>query len=421
MQFAEHCGLAPRRPERLLVVLAGLLLILALLLTIAGLALAGEFGRHSPREFYYAWLLFLAVLGLALARRPGWAAVPLALGFVDLGLGTASRVLERSGVAVASVMPPYYHTRDDFRWHPLLQAVPIPSHQGGIAHHVAHNTSAGTRGREPTPAELRDKRVIAVFGGSTTYDLAVSDGETWPDQLERRLGPDGFVVLNHGVPGYSTGEHVIQSAFYADAFGRRPDCAVYYVGWNDLHNAGIPGLDPGFADFHLPNQVDALRTRRISSNVYTPSPLLTLALRLLSAAVDTTRPAPLPVRPPLEVPDPALEALFLRNVETISALNRARGIVTIWIGQVLNRARLTGDGIDGWTPVIRLRDLWPMQERLNDLLRDAADRLGDRFVQPPADAFSDRDFVDLGHFSPSGSALLARLVAPAIAAACGAP
>src|SRR5262249_24217918 len=104
----------------------------------------------------------------------------------------------------------------------------------------------GTRGSEHTAAQLQRNRVVAVLGGSTTSDIAGAEGQTWPDRLEQQLGADRWSVINHGVPGYSTVEHLVQTAFYADAFGRRPDCALYYVGWNDIRNAGTPGLDPAY-------------------------------------------------------------------------------------------------------------------------------------------------------------------------------
>ena len=100
---------------------------------------------------------------------------------------------------------------------------------------------------------------MATFGGSTTYDIGAGEGDTWSDRLADALeqGDRGrFFVVNHGVPGYTTVEHLIQTAFYQTKFGKSPRCAIYYVGWNDLRNAHIPDLDPAYADFHLPSQVD---------------------------------------------------------------------------------------------------------------------------------------------------------------------
>src|SRR5205085_6492783 len=151
-----------------------------------------------------------------------------------------------------------------------------------------HHTSERTRGREPTAAELDRRTIVAVFGGSSTYDVALSEGETWADRLEQALG-ERFLVINHGVPGYSTVEHLIQTSFYQDKFGKRPRCAIYYVGWNDIRNAHIKDLDSAYADFHLPSQVDSLRVRRIGGGNVTVSPLLTTIARTVGALVDTVQ------------------------------------------------------------------------------------------------------------------------------------
>ena len=89
MSLRSHFGLAPRRPERLMVLAGGLLLTFLLVMLMAALAFAGEFGCHAPRLFYYLWILGLIVAACALARCPGWAAVPLCLAAVDLGFADA--------------------------------------------------------------------------------------------------------------------------------------------------------------------------------------------------------------------------------------------------------------------------------------------------------------------------------------------
>ncbi len=123
---------------------------------------------------------------------------------------------------------------------------------------ISH-TSEGTRGRDPAPHALDGRSVVATFGGSTTYDIGNGEGDTWSERLGEALGPQRVFVVNHGVPGYSTAEHLIQTAFYQTKFGKPPHCAIYYVGWNDLRNAHIPNLDPGYADFALPSQVTRSR------------------------------------------------------------------------------------------------------------------------------------------------------------------
>ena len=60
------------------------------------------------------------------------------------------------------------------------------------------------------------------------------------------------MVENHGVPGYSTVEHIVQTAF--DFRSKRPKCAIFYVGWNDLRNSNIKGLRADYSNFHLLTQ-----------------------------------------------------------------------------------------------------------------------------------------------------------------------
>ena len=413
-----HLGISPRRLERLVVVAWAALLFILLVVLMVILALAGEFGRHAPRQFYYLWLAGLILVGLALAPKPGLAAIPLALAALDLGFGAGSLALERAGFGYVSMMPLQVNPTHDFRWHPLLQGEPTPSIKRSLDGLSISHSSAGTRGRDRSLAELATRKVVATFGGSTTYDLALSDGQTWPEELERRLGVDRWAVINHGMPGYSTVENLLQTAFYADSFGRRPDCALYYIGWNDLRSAGLPTLDPAYTTFHLRAQVDALKTRRINADTYTVSPTLTILLRSLAIALDTIRPVDIPQGDMIETADPRLEEIVARNVQAISGINRARGIRTLWVGQLLNVAVLAGDESFRWTPLIRKKDLWPFQQHLNFVVRQQAEALGDGYIDVPVELFAAADFADTGHFSPVGAAKFAALLAPAVRGAC---
>jgi len=225
-------------------------------------------------------------------------------------------------------------------------------------------------------------------------------------------------VINHGSGAYTSVEHLIQTAFYESSFGVQPRCALYYLGWNDLRNSHIRGLDPGYADFHLRTLVDTLEARRTSALNLSLSPLLRLAGKFAMLAVDTVRPAAAPAGELSAAPDANLERLYLRNVSSISAINRSRGIRTIWVGQLLNRAELTADTPYGWLPFTADKDLWPLTRRLNGLLKEKAEALGDVYVDVPIDDFSAADFIDQGHFTPPGSLKFARHLAPAVAQTC---
>jgi lysophospholipase L1-like esterase len=422
--FLGYFGLSrPYRFERVLV--AGLAVLLALLAVAAALwlRLAGELALSGPRGEYFLYLLILLALVVALLRWPWLAGVVLALAAFELAGGAGLFALHRAGYAAASLMPPTQSEPQRFQWHALLQAVPIPSlaltSRTGLA--IRH-TAEGTRGKDPT-GNLERRNVVATFGGSATYDIGAGEGDSWSDRLAEALdqGSDKerFFIVNHGVPGYSTVEHLIQTALYQTKFGKLPRCAIYYVGWNDLRNAHIPNLDPGYADFHLPSQIDTQKLRRVGGSQVTISPLLTLALRFVDANVDTVRYSVDPYAlAPVTGDDSNLEALYQRNIRAISAINRQRGVVTIWVGQLLNRERLTGEGLYGWLPLVRDGDLWPLQQKFNAILERTAKELGDIYIAAPPQSFVAADFVDQGHFSPRGARRFAETLAPVVRGAC---
>ncbi|HSH99956.1 MAG TPA: hypothetical protein VLA02_05090 [Reyranella sp.] len=414
----QHAGLAkPYRFERLLGVLsAG---VLALLVVGFGVicALTGELIRYTPRETYFLYLIGLCLGGAALAPWPRLAALPLALAAVDLSLGAGSLWLRDAGWAFNSILPYNWNTEARFEWHPLLQGVPIPSISVDVVGKRVTHSSERTRGPDYVPTELVRKSVVAVFGGSATYDISVGDDDTWANRLEQLLGPAEFAVINHGVPGYSTVEHVVQTAFYADAFRTKPACALYYIGWNDIRNAHIEDLDPAYARYHLRTTVDGLQVRRFGNAYRSISPLFTLVARFVSSEVDTIRPPELRGAPRVGG-DPGLEALYLRNVRSISMINRDRGIRTVWVGQILNVEALTDDRIYGWLPFVRNKDVWPLLAHFNARLRVEAAELGDAYIDVRPEQFTPEDFRDNGHFLETGSLKLARLLAPEVARLC---
>jgi lysophospholipase L1-like esterase len=414
----------PFRFERVIIAFGALVLAVAVVLAAGWLVAARELTAFGPRAIYFLYLLALVLLAIALVRWPRLAGALLILALVDFGWGIGSYALRHSAPGAASLLPPDKAEPQRFQWHALLQAVPIPSLRFTSATGLAiSHTSEGTRGRDPGPSELAARGVVATFGGSTTYDIGAGEGDTWSDRLAAALeqgdSKGRFFVINHGVPGYTTVEHLIQTEFYQTKFGKTPRCAIYYVGWNDLRNAHIPHLDPAYADFHLPSQVDSLKVRRVGGSHVTLSPLLTMVMRVIDANVDTVRYYADPYgREPVAGDDPALDALYERNVRAISAINRQRGVTTLWVGQLLNRAQLSGDGRYGWLPLVRDRDLWPMQQELNALLARTARELGDIHVDVPADSFGDADFVDNGHFSVRGARRFADTLAPVVRDAC---
>lgn len=423
----RHFGLMkPYRPERILVLLAvltlgvGLAAAVVFLLARTGFSLGAPRGLSwdTPRGWMFIYLASLLVGALCLARWPRVAAIFVSLAAIEMGLGFGSAALYELRLTPSAILFPNNYNRPIYGWHPLLQTRPEPTPAGkGGAAKVFIN-SEHRRGPELSADYLKKRTVVALFGGSTTLDFAVDDGASWPEVLEKLLGPNQYTVINHGVAGYTTAEHLIQTAFYQDAFDTPPQCAVYYIGWNDLSVSNADGLDGGYTN-HMRNQLDAFMARRLDHPNISISPSLMLLSRLAMQALDTVRSAPETGTVSAE-PDPRLDKFYLNNVRSISAINRLRGVKSIWVGQVMNEAELKGTRVRGWSKFIRDEDTLRLIQRLNGLVEQEAARLGDSYVNISSSDFTASDFWpgDEGHFTPAGSKRFATLLAPAVKRDC---
>lgn len=397
---------------------AAALLLVLLLFAAAALAAAGKLLPGTDRWAFFAYVGLMLALAAALAFVPRLAWVLLAIAAMEIGLSVITTALGLAGIGRTLLPVNEARVEQQFVYHPLLQVVPRPGFEVTRDARTVRHDRFGLRETASVPGAGPSAARVAVVGGSTTYSASLSQGTTWPDRLQERLGA-GYRVLNFGVPGYSTAEHVIQTAFYLGVTGSPPRCAIYYVGWNDIRNAHLPQLDPGYADFHMRSQVGNLAARR-EFRAVRASPLATIVFRQAQRFTDS-----LPLPPDyrglgtVAGTDPRLEAIYRHNLASIAALNRAQGVRTAFVAQVLNRAKLTGDRSYGWLPRVRDRDVWPLQARFNDILREEGSRLQVAVVLPDVDAFEDADFVDNGHFSVRGAEKFARQIAPGVAAVCG--
>ena len=388
-----------------------LLLIIALEIAMTA---SSKLTFGTPRGTFFVYLTLMAVAAILFARKPKMSWVLITVLFLELSLGFIPYFARQIGIPISrDLLPANENSR--FEYHPLLQGVPIPNYSstlpgGGSLTH----TSFGTRGPEPSAADLASKPIITAYGGSTTYDIFVSDEEAWPNQLSSLLG-NKALLINRGVPGYNTVENLIQTTFYDQVNGRTPSCALYYEGWNDVQGAYLPNLDPAYADFHLLNQIDGLQVRKGSGF----SPLTSMISRLPVIGQETI---PLPPSyanlEPGEGGDPRLEEILRRNVQSIIATNSARGTKSVFIGQVLNSSDSTYDSMNGWAPLVKDEDVISMVERLNVVMKEEAIRSGAAYIDVPNSGFSAADFVDNGHFSPAGSAKFANSIAVEVQQNC---
>jgi hypothetical protein len=149
------------------------------------------------------------------------------------------------------------------------------------------------------------------------------------------------------------------------------------------------------------------------------SPLTRIVNRSLQGVFDTVPFAPNFLKdPPVPGTDVRLEQIFRRNLEAIAAINRERQIISIFVGQVLNRAQLQSKERSIWLPLVRDVDVWSLQDHFNAILKETADSIGVSNFIPPIDQFQDDDFVDQGHFNAKGAAKFARMITPIVKSSC---
>lgn len=385
----------------LIVLLSALSIIFALLL----LRLTGE-GAYVSFS-YYIYLFFLSTLVLIFIRKRVISYFFLITLILELLFGLMPIALDKLHIINMQWFVPRASFEKEFEFHPMLGAIPIPEYSSDEANHSIESIRKNKNNFDPS------KEHIAIFGGSTTYDIGLYDDDTWVSLIDELL--PSYSVSNNGVPGYSSAEHVIQSAFYPDRAGKMPICNIYFMGWNDIRNFGIKNLDSGYANFHLLSQYGNLRVRK---SLNSPSPIFNLLLMNFGA-----NELPLPKEDGVLNKDIASTDMVFtfaeRNIKNIIAINKERNINSLFIAQILNKSLLeNNDDIFGWVPYVRNNDLWPLQKRFNDMVNKIAKEEGFFFYHPDESLFNDNDFLDHGHFSKEGANKFAHLVLPRVKESC---
>jgi hypothetical protein len=303
-----------------------------------------------------------------------------------------------------------------FEYHPLLVAI------------IKKNTISECGKKKPTHnndrlrgknIKVKGKKLINVFGGSTAYDGGVKDNEAWPYLLNQFLGY-GYAVANHGVPGYTTVEHVIQTSFYSEVQNTKPVCSIYYIGWNDIRNAHIKNLDPGYANFHLNTQstnlglLNDLNPPEMDSfsalnNAFNFVKYLLIKDRINDMRIVKKAKA-IRNSETFKGEDKRLTKIYINNIKSIIGINKIRDIKTIFIPQILNKYKLTSNNVYGWIPKVKDKHVIELLKIHNNILKKTALENNATFIDIDLDLFYDIDFVDQGHFSESGSKKFAKLV-----------
>jgi hypothetical protein len=167
-------------------------------------------GELALRVWQDAWV----AENLLVARRARWRAIPRVQFDAELGW-----------------VPRAHQQRLSRYW----GGVPVTTVEDGVR-------SNGTA-QAPTPA----RPLIVAAGDSFTFGDEVGDGDTWPANLERRLG---MRVLNAGVPAYGFDQTVLRSLRLAER--HRPELLVVSfidedVGFRVAHCSRDGAYKPCFA------------------------------------------------------------------------------------------------------------------------------------------------------------------------------
>jgi hypothetical protein len=305
------------------------------------------------------------------------------------------------------------HTNETiFERHPYLVAWPKANARlergGGTISTTAFHTRV-TGPSPPTPKAV----TVALVGGSTTFGTRVIDADSWPWILQQKLGED-YAVINYGVPGYTTAENIIQMALLVPE--SHAQIVVFYEGWNDLRNYHWPGLSPDYFGHGMSQFDNLIPVPRDQASFLVRAARYSYVMQLLNRAFGT------PVRaeptPPSGDPDPEVDRLYARNLNTLKTLAHQSGMIALFVPQILNNDNYSKKGVSrSWTPYIEDASLPALMQRFNGITAQTCapgDRLCQFVDEPLHQTWGGNDFLDEGHLSRQGGERLATILAARI-------
>ena len=402
------------------ILLLNIILIIITSLIFFYLILNNKVSMNSIRLYYFFYIILLSIISflfLFFDKYKKISKIILILAFIELFLGLTTYWGYKKNILRNNLFPPNIEFANNiFEYHPLLQGVLKKNFNSNSKIKISHN-KFGLRGDEIT---INSKDIlINIYGGSTTYNTGIENKFMWTNYLQTFLG-EKFVIANFGVPGYSSAEHIIQTAFYSNILGFYPKCSLYYVGWNDIRNVSIKSIDNAYADFHLISQIDNLRVRKISNDSF--SPLFLLISKNLSLIFDTIpySTANLNKRNISReiMNNTKLEEIYKKNIRTIITLNLSQNSKTIFVPQILNHEIKKHEEKAGWVVGLTNKEVLILQDKFNLILKNEATKNNAYFIDLDKKKFYNKDFIDEGHFSISGSEKFAKLIFEEIKKIC---
>ena len=368
----------------------------------AGDLLFVGFQEWATFTYYFTWcVISLLALVASLPRRTVWIAFYIC---VALFAETISYVVFFATHLHLYQAPPR-SAQATLDPHPFVLAVAHPGGIPGVTHDANHRRTTINDGKIAHP------RLIYAFGGSTTYDIGNTDPNTWPSQLSRQLG-SGFEVENYGLPGFSSMESMTQSLFaFRDS---PPACAIYYEGWNDLRNSHVRDLAVDYSNFEYPYLYQSIPIMRRPGLLDANSLTIAYFLGLFAPP-----PPPMASGVVSDQKDTRLSQIYRDNIKLIAAIGKTFGVRVIFIPQILDYDRMTGDTTWRGEPFIKGKDMKKLMGLMNQDLAEAAGESQAYFLGTPlSENWSDADFLDTGHFSRAGALKFARSIGESLRRIC---
>lgn len=274
---------------------------------------------------------------------------------------------------------------------------------------ITHN-SLGFRGGEFGP-KSGSLRVIAV-GGSTTYGVDVSNDTTWTAKLEHYLGK-GYEVLNLGVAGHATAEHLYLMGAVVSRL--QPDVVLLHIGLNDMHCMHSPEITPLFNKCH--SKLLALSTGRCFAEKLPQLAIVQTIIATLQNLGWVPRCPSLPkATAEFSVVDDRVVNDFKARAGALVSMALALKAKVVLVPQVgFNQKALAQGAYRWWTPYLDQRSLPEFMKRFNQELRGIATQMGVSYVDAIDEtSWPDDIFVDASHLNATGNEQLATLIAPKI-------
>jgi lysophospholipase L1-like esterase len=302
---------------------------------------------------------------------------------------------------------PYNQNIELFEPHPYMVGMPRKGARVTIGQHTYTNNSQGYRGPEMGAKQPGTVRV-AVVGASTSYGVGVNDNQTWPHYLDSLLGP-GFEVLNTGVPGHTTVEHIMFAATLLPDL--QPDIVLLHAGLNDLRSLNMQGVRADYTDYHAPSFAGSLGfcPRNGLPHVATVQVLISALERLgWYPMCDFHRMA----QPALKQGDTRALDLFTRNMHTLTAVCEQTGARLVFVPQVVVKEKIAGNQLWWWMPYVSDAELMAGIDSTNAIMHRVATARGHVYTDTIAPArFSAADFGDPSHLNAAGNLRFAQMLA----------